>query len=380
MKQQHTERIRFDGLDVLRGFAAAIVVFIHVWALGGFGGLGVRIDEIVGGYFGMAVPLFYALSAFALLYGYDRTFFDELTMKKFYIRRFFRLAPLFYILLLVNIIQLYILYGIKIDLTRLLLNITFLFSIVPSQQESIVPAGWSIGIEWIFYFLFPLVVLISRSKIFLWITTIILLIISLDFPSLTASVVESSPSLNYINIVKHLVFFLIGALVYKTLPLIQSIGDKFKRVKKIDLLYVILILYLFYFLSRFARIEILEAALFILLLSWAIVGPSKLFNNKFTRVLGKCSYGLYLLNPLVIDHLSRLHFYDYVRDLFANTSHAALYSFVISCFVSLLIITLLSLASYHFIEQPCIKIGNRLINKVSNSKQESIQKGKHLVR
>lgn len=362
--QLNTTLNRFDGLDILRGFAATAVVCIHVWALGGFGGLGVLTDKIVGNYFGIAVPLFYALSAFSLLYGYDRILFDEFNMKKFYIRRFFRLAPLFYVLLAVNLIQVFFLYGVKFDLAKTLLNITFMYSVVPTQHESLVPAGWSIGIEWIFYFMFPLVVLISRSKILLFIVTIVFTIISINYASFITAVSPVSPSLNTISIVKHFVFFLIGAVVYKLLPYVEMIKQKLKWIKKIEVVYILFTFSIFYIFGKFVNMVILEAVFFLLLLFWALIGFSKLFNNGITRTLGRCSYGLYLLNPLLVDYLSRLHYFEYIRKLFQGNSHAIFLSYTVSSVTSLFIITLVSMITYRFIEQPSIRLGNKLIEGI----------------
>lgn len=76
-------------------------------------------------------------------------------LKKFYIGRFFRIAPLFYLCISFYLIAMPLWYDTKIEVADLLANLTFSFGLIPGKHESIVWAGWSIGVEWIFYFLFP---------------------------------------------------------------------------------------------------------------------------------------------------------------------------------------------------------------------------------
>ncbi len=347
---------RLDGIEILRGFAASAVVFFHVWALAGFQNSSKFIDEVVS-YFGMAVPLFYALSAFSLLYGYEKKIFDEFIIKKFYIRRFFRLAPLFYCMLIIYLIFLYTTYGVKYDLSNILANLTFTFSFVPAQQESIVWAGWSVGIEWIFYFIFPLFVIVTRSVWALVITFVIFSIISINYPNLTNSLTAISPSINYINILKHIMFFLSGAIAFRLIFLAEYIKLNFRWIKKIEIVCICIAVSLFPVFEKFVPYELLQSIFFIILLFWAIIGYSKLFNNRLTRFLGRISYSLYLLQPITIVALNKIGVYSFIRHSVSNT----VLGYVISGMVSVFIVSLLSSISYCCIEQPGIKLGDRII-------------------
>ena len=78
---------------MLRGYASLAVVLIHidlVFLPVKAGALKSTIDSM-----NYAVPLFFALSAFPLLYGYAPKLFEERSMVRFYVRRVFRIVPLF---------------------------------------------------------------------------------------------------------------------------------------------------------------------------------------------------------------------------------------------------------------------------------------------
>ncbi len=146
--------IRLDYVDRLRGVAIAGVVLLHCgqkvahkpdWlsALTEYGTEG--------------VSLFFALSAFTLMTISTGRAMD---FRSFYIRRFFRIAPMFYLAtafyLLLNGTgpQYYAPFGI--GLRQVLLTLTFTHGFAFDAVNSIVPGGWSIAAEAMFYVLFPL--------------------------------------------------------------------------------------------------------------------------------------------------------------------------------------------------------------------------------
>ena len=98
-----------------------------------------------------------------LSYGYRNKLGDIERIIQFYIRRFYRIAPLFYFSLLVWLTLNILFLGTKPDLQTFILNITFLFGLVPGAHESLVWAGWSIGIEMLFYAIFPLLLGICHN-------------------------------------------------------------------------------------------------------------------------------------------------------------------------------------------------------------------------
>ncbi|RHJ78252.1 acyltransferase [Parabacteroides sp. AM08-6] len=81
----------YDLLDGLRGVAALLVVWYHVFEGYAFAGGG-TIDNINHGY--LAVDFFFILSGFVIGYAYDDRWSKNLTMKDFFKRRLIRLHPM----------------------------------------------------------------------------------------------------------------------------------------------------------------------------------------------------------------------------------------------------------------------------------------------
>ena len=157
---------RNQSLDLLRGVAILLVVLVHCqqeakgivpglsWFAKEFGELGVQLFFIVSGYTMM------------LTFG-DRL--DLAAARSFYLRRVFRIAPLFWIAivfyLLVTKGQ-----GARnfapdgVGVSDVLLTFFFLHWSSVTAYNSVVPGGWSIAVEMQFYLLFPLLVYLFRRS------------------------------------------------------------------------------------------------------------------------------------------------------------------------------------------------------------------------
>ncbi|MBW4476371.1 MAG: acyltransferase family protein [Tolypothrix brevis GSE-NOS-MK-07-07A] len=91
---------RFEFIDALRGIAALGVLLVHTTQH--CGSLHALIPGITS--FGLrGVQLFYILSALTLFLSFEERYKkDKYPLISFFIRRFFRIAPLFYVVILIN--------------------------------------------------------------------------------------------------------------------------------------------------------------------------------------------------------------------------------------------------------------------------------------
>lgn len=146
-----TTLARVPGWDLLRGLCALAVAIYHLFfwqdiaALNTFGSYGVY--------------LFFILSGASLTYTYLEKFESgQLSISGFLRTRYLRLAPLYMILMLLLLPWKLQKEGLTIDLVGLYaLNASLLFGFYSPVNHAVLVGGWSLGIEVIFYLLFPVI-------------------------------------------------------------------------------------------------------------------------------------------------------------------------------------------------------------------------------
>jgi peptidoglycan/LPS O-acetylase OafA/YrhL len=174
-------RHQLGFLDGLRGFASLWVVVGHAMFLTGY-----KIDIVAQP--DMAVELFIIISGFLMAFHYQlrearEPWDDPSTWKVFWIRRFFRIAPLYYVCLAVALYFGPELWQQRLNgaavmpgglaetmryadryldqsLVNILLHVSFLFGMTYTNNFATPLPDWSIGLEMQFYAVFPLLMLI----------------------------------------------------------------------------------------------------------------------------------------------------------------------------------------------------------------------------
>lgn len=317
---------------------------------------------------GAAVMLFFVISAFSIYLSLDKRNNESNRSLKFYLRRLFRIAPLFYFLIPIYIAFNVIKYGKIFSVGLILLNITFAFNFHPLYFESIVWAGWVIGVEMIFYFLAPFFYSTIKSLRMSIPFAIWAMIFSIAFNSLLKPLLKHSLALNpdkidnylYMNFVSQLPVFAIGIISYFVYK--DFIAKKFPRavtIRSLLLLIPIIAMLLYkksYICYHLIPIHYLYALAFSFLIIYLALYPNKLFVNPITCFYGKISYSTYLIHPLLIYML--VPTYRYIYNLL-NLN--VIITFFACFFLTVLILTPISLFSYYLIETPFIRYGKRVI-------------------
>lgn len=168
-------------LDGLRGFASLWVLVGHAMFMTGY-----KVDIIAQP--DMAVELFIIISGFLMAYHYQlrqarEPWSDPTTWKIFWVRRFFRIAPLYYVCLAVALYFGPDLWQQRLDaaavmpgglaetaryadryldqsLTNILLHVSFLFGMTYTHNFATPLPDWSIGLEMQYYAALPFLMLI----------------------------------------------------------------------------------------------------------------------------------------------------------------------------------------------------------------------------
>lgn len=107
----------YELLDGLRGVAALLVVFYHIFEGFSFAGGGTLITVINHGY--LAVDFFFILSGFVIGYAYDDRWKKNLTLKSFFKRRLIRLHPMIVMGSVIGCLTFFIQGGVKWDGTQM---------------------------------------------------------------------------------------------------------------------------------------------------------------------------------------------------------------------------------------------------------------------
>ncbi|HET7489416.1 MAG TPA: acyltransferase [Acidimicrobiales bacterium] len=146
------------GIEALRGMAAGAVLVFHLWAL-------TTLSPRIPGYrfmvgLGMwAVDLFFVLSGFLLVQSFwgDRR---PGALRQYYVKRFFRIAPAYYLclaVLMLGFADRHLLFSHK-GLVQVAANTTFTQWLSPTTASSLNVSGvfWTLSIEMFLYALLPL--------------------------------------------------------------------------------------------------------------------------------------------------------------------------------------------------------------------------------
>lgn len=313
--------------------------------------------DFISNRFWLGVPLFYTLSGFVIAYGYAERVGNGNQRLKFYIARFFRIAPLFYTMLAMMTLWTWGAHGQIIDFQTMSLNVTFMFGLVPGKHESVVLAGWSIGIEMLFYILFPLLAATIKAIRGAAIAFIIACCLS---SWIQWQLGQKFGSYGYMNLLTQLPFFVAGIGGYRIwqhyefsqnrvgwlllgLCLFLGLGAVFNVISGLN------------HLPGLIYLDLWALIFGALILSVCLVSFKPL-EHPMLRRCGELSFSLYLLHPMLMLVLIKLQLVGWLSSRFAN-------EWLVFIFTSLITISLLwglSNMTYRLIEVPGIALGRRL--------------------
>ncbi|MFT4175198.1 MAG: acyltransferase [Luteolibacter sp.] len=221
--QQGPEHFRY--VDGLRGVAVLLVVLVHT-AYYMDADTVFRKIGVLGQY---GVQLFFVMSAFTLCHSMNRH--EALNAReygKFFSRRFFRIAPLYYLGLIGYGVYTWLSFRLfgktpwtepaEYTVGGVVSNFLFLHDLFPPGKP-IVPGGWSIGCEFMFYAMFPPLFFLVR-KWNGWLLPVLLLGMATTFfmPPFYASLgwkeVPANNSFHYTFISNQIPCFVMGMLYF----------------------------------------------------------------------------------------------------------------------------------------------------------------------
>lgn len=353
------------GIKGLRGFTALAVFMYHFAHIANIMPSNFFAWITLGlGYF--RVHLFFIITAYVLMHSMENKVNRPHWVSDFYTKRFFRIAPLFYVMLFIFIFfdyyQLSDLKSFKI----LLLNLTFLFGF--NQANGIVWSGWTVGVVMVFYMAFPVLLLTIKTHKSALICLIVGVVISciaryklhLNFINLKEN--SNNPSIfewSEFSIAANICFFTMGIYGYFLSKNYTHGLKKSAPVFVFGLFTALLLMNIKINLQAVSfRFDIIIWGLLLMFLCvWQSLAPNRFIGNKFFEYLGERSFSMYLLHPVFMFVLQdqTLKAYNYLSIYIGKSAY------FVGVALMLAIVLIFAEITYRFIEKPGINLGLRYI-------------------
>lgn len=363
---------RLEYLDGLRGIAALWVLVGHCMLLTGF------YFPILGQPH-LGVDLFIFLSGFLMVFQYqlrkDREDWNRAaTWVGFWIRRFFRLSPLYFCLLIVALLAGKAIYAERVlidtffnhplqqperyidaSAPNFLLHFTYIFGLIPEYAFRTPLPDWSLGLEMQFYAIFPFVVVLSRR--WSWLSAAVAVaIIAACIAGLSYALNISYPMPSFLPLKMHI--FLGGMMIaaaegrkaiYLVLAMLLTALPIGSQEDGIHLLVREIMLIVFYLLVHLRD-------------NHAVGLFAKLLGSSPFYWMGELSYSVYLLHLLILHPMAAWSIRRFGHDL-SNGKRFVLVFVIVSA-----ITYPIAYLTYRWIEWPGQRAGKRLLSSLRNRK------------
>lgn len=353
------EQLYFGKLDTLRLIAFFLVIWEH--CLFRFfenyadGTIVQKLILTITKTGGVGVQIFFVISGFLITYLMIREEQSKgnLNVLYFYLRRFLRIWPLYFLVMILGIFILPKLFNTFYFNGDAIKNLTFLnnFDKIGRSIPNI-GISWSVAIEEQFYLVWPLIFVFIKKKNFLFSLIILVFILSCFFTFL-------NPEEAYFHTFSNVRFLMIGSagsfLYSKHKDKMYNLSI-FTNVRFSLIMAIIFLLILSMFNSfsdTFSSLMIFILPLVYLFLILIVVKPNSESQISFFSKLGKYTYGMYLYHYIIIifvkicfDYLG----FDYLTSIPAVLSVLTL---------SLILTIIISYISYVILEMPILKFKNK---------------------
>lgn len=310
---------KLPGLNGLRAIAAILVLFIHTYEIAGLSGdsgAAEFYDRFK--YIGQdMVNLFFVISGFIITYILykERAVTGTVSLKMFYIKRFLRIWPLYFGLLILGYLlmigtDVYAQFPV-LNQRGILLLMTFLVTIAPLgpyTSFSVFPHYWSLSVEEQYYIVWPYIFKKLKGRAVLTSALVIILGMILlrngfeyqrDRHPDPASVWAGLSSLFMRSKFGSIAIGVIGAyMLFHRSAYLKWIYSK--SVQVVALLIFLAIIFFGYYIP-YVHFEATAIVYLVLILN-VTSNPAPLisFENKFLDHAGKISYGIYMFHWLII--------------------------------------------------------------------------------
>jgi peptidoglycan/LPS O-acetylase OafA/YrhL len=368
---------RFVFLDAMRGLAILGVLSTHcAWFAGGdFRGKPFAFAGMYG------VQLFFVVSAFTIFMTLERAVPKEPALiRSFFTRRIFRIIPMFWVgIILYAFAPGREHYYTNFDIGPSYYVLTALLQHIwhPYYINSVVPGGWTVGVEMAFYIIAPLIFFRVRNwqaALYFLLATLLFCEASayclrhavahgLIFKNVQADQPELMEQFYFKWFPSQLPVFACGILAYY---IFKAMPEGFHNRQNGWLLLATAAMALYNAVDigshRILPEQVVFGLGFLLLVLSQAVRPLPLLVNPVVCFLGRISFSFYLLHFVVMDAEVR-GFHAFIPGIYARPALA----YVGLAAATLVITVPLAWLTYTIIEQPFIRMGAAIVRRLNSA-------------
>jgi len=342
---------RLHGLDILRGLMALAVAVYHLSIWSQLFEAGTRTNNAIAIFGNYGVEGFFVVSGFCFFHLYGESRWGGRELRRFHLKRFFRIAPLYYLAVALNLILRQPV-GPDVSARMLAENATLSFGLF-HPNHALVLGGWSIGIEYVFYLAFPLLAWATRRRLFLYLGAALFMAFAVpwSFGKVQAATHLGEMKFHaYVQIPNHAFLFLLGGVLA---DLRQRTPWRLKLGWFLGAVGLVLLLALprgpvfydhFEVMAGMARAKYVGICVLAVAVFAFYEVPDHLLRKPFV-FLGDASYSVYLLHPFAWLAVTR-----------ALPVLGGAWSFVLSLGLTLGFAAVV----YRWVEKPAMALGRRL--------------------
>lgn len=286
----------YDNLNGLRTIGALSIPFMHILANSQYEITNKSAINIIMS-FAMFVQLFFIMSAFGMCCGYyEKIKSGTISLNSFYLKRYKKLFPFFALLALLDFII-----GKGSDsIYELFADLTLAFGLLPNSDIQVIGVGWTLGVIFAFYMLFPFFVFSIDNKKRAWFS--LMIAVTFYYACEYYFVVDGHQV--RCNFLIWSSYFVTGGLIYLYRKKIcEFFGDK--RLSFFVVCCIASVLW--YFLPKEHGIETLKTlTVFALWVMYAISVKSSFLNNRVTKFFSDISFEIYLSHMMIFRVVEKL--------------------------------------------------------------------------
>jgi peptidoglycan/LPS O-acetylase OafA/YrhL len=378
-----TSKTHLQHIDCLRGYAVLMVITVHLryafpelpYPVARFASLGWH-----------GVQLFFLVSALTLLSSWRAEVHraGSASGTNFFIRRFLRIAPAYYTAALLYV---FVHPNFTFDSAQLATAVTFMNSWHPATMPTlenrwmVVPGGWSIGVEFSFYALFPLIAsaVTSLRRAVLAVVVSVLFGLAANMWAVTYFATTPEVALSnflYFWLPNQLSVFMLGMVLFYLIGDSSNLSIRVLNAIRpyrywmagaaIVLFFAAALLPLSHYIGQPTGIpSTLFVSVPLMMFAAALASGPTIFVNRAVQELGKVSFSGYLL------HFAALDLMDAYPTLFGlhATGLRAIVSFGLDWCALVPAVFLASYALYSAVELPGMNLA-KSINKRRHERKE----------